>query len=647
MRKFLFLLSWVAVTIAMTGCSTYYGYESSQGTEDVNKSDKILEKQVKSHSLDINGKRLKLTANYNEKHEKQVKHYEVREYIYLKRERKSSVITGTFGIIRGVLLDLLFCSGDWHLASNPPNIFRRILYVPPISWFFPLVVPPYYEDPEKFHEGKNTKKGLPIVYKTIEREECNESIKNTVYNIETSSVIKQGNIEIEIAGKTTVLNLAAPVIKVNMLPIKPLPPKSISARSKYKKTSCDFKINTLEILDSQSQMAWKNFQLKNDVNSLLFLLKHKLIGDKDFNDLLFEKTEKLTVADMITLKKSSNLAPRVLRQLNQKLEKIARLKASKKAKIKKYKYPYADKYPFALKLTDKWSSGASQEWFLRDSNVDTYNNDKKSIYIKEISTNPKIVLYSNIPKLKNNKDKIFIFGVPSVEDIETTLKGYRDSKSKDQPILIGTSTRKGIPIEETLKSLERKYGTFAKITNKVSYLLMGSKCQVNANTFSWLYKSDKMYIIVNSNNISNTTVTDLTDADLLEAWGKIMEVNESIYGKYSSSFTNCKRTFNSKDRVAIARLINERKFGKLEKNALSLVGIRKKIEPSAWSYFSGTSIGLSGVNIVLTDNLIQVIKLDYKMFKDFSNALRSDINKYRKAEELKEKKKEENILNNL
>jgi len=647
MRKFLFLLSWVAVTIAMTGCSTYYGYESSQETEDVYKSDKILASQLKGHSLNINGKRLKLTANYDEKHEKQVKHYEVRKYIYLKGENNFLVITSIFSIIRGVLFDLLSCSGDWHLASNPPNFFRRITYVPPLSWFFPLVDPPYYNDPSEFSEGEK----IRGVYKIIERERRNESIKNTVYNIETGSVVKQGNIEIEIAGKTTVLNLAAPVIKVNMLPIKPLPPKSIYARSKYKKTFCDFKINTLEILDSQSQMAWKNFQSKTDVNSLLFLLKHKLIGDKDFNDLLSGKIEKFTINDMITLKKSSNLAPRVLSKLNQKLEKIARLKAAKEAKIKKYKYPYADKYPFALKLTDKWSSGASYEWFLRENDEDLDYDNKYSIYIKEISKNPKIVLYSNVQRLRKKNDRVFfIFGVPSVEDLERAFLrfGWRSVKSKDQPVLIGTSTRvKDIPIEKILKSLESKYGEFTKTTNKVSYLLMGSKCQVNANTSSWVHKSDNMYIIVNSNKILNATVADLTDADLIEEWEKITWATEYQYGKYSEALLHCKRTFNPKDRRNIARLINERKFKQLDKNDLYLAGIKENVEPNSLSRFSGAPIFSGDAKIVSTDNLIQVIKLDYKMSKDFSNAVRKDVNKYRKAKELKEKKKEKIILNNL
>ena len=65
------------------------------------------------------------------------------------------------------------------------------------------------------------------------------------------------------------------------------------------------------------------------------MLKNKLIGDKDFNDLLSEEIGKITINDMITLKKSSNLAPRVLSKLNKKLEKIKAQKLKQKIENEK------------------------------------------------------------------------------------------------------------------------------------------------------------------------------------------------------------------------------------------------------------------------------------------------------------------------
>jgi len=341
---------------------------------------------------------------------------------------------------------------------------------------------------------------------------------------------------------------------------------------------------------------------------------------------------------------------KIVKSAIKKREEPARKKREELArkKLQAFQYPYADKYPFALKLTDKWSSGASYEWFLRE---DGYENCD-SISVKEIIKTPKIFLFSTFAYYVKNKekinfygrkwvdvnknDRIFIFGVPSVEDLGTALTGSK-VKSKYQPILIGTSTIvKDIPIEKILKSLESKYDKFTKTTNKVSYLLMGSKCQVNANTSTWVYKGDKMYMVVNSNIISDANVIDLVDATLLEKWEKIKNKIKETQGEYSSSFQNCNRKFNSKDREAIARLINERKFGKLKQNNLILNRPRRRYETLQSYEFE-----------IDESNLTQVIKLDYKMFKDFSNGLSRDINKYRKAKEFKENKKEDNILNKL
>jgi len=212
-RKLLVISLCVLSAVFMTGCKTYFGYETTTVTEDIPNSVKKVDKKLAFRGYQVEFKRfpphsalITVAADVDVSYSKQIKVFEKREHIYLDDNwwRKG-------GLIGVLILVPIRCIGDcflvyapWHLASNPPSLIRRITYIPPFSWIAIFQMPPYWlNDPQHYEEGKNTTYGadgseMGTKSKTIETEKIFLRQEKVIFTRGETRRINVKNIAIKV-----------------------------------------------------------------------------------------------------------------------------------------------------------------------------------------------------------------------------------------------------------------------------------------------------------------------------------------------------------------------------------------------------------------------------------------------------------------
>lgn len=219
------LLTSLTAVLLLSGCRTYFGYESSEEKKDIAGSDRKVSSRTIDYDIHIDGDRISITAEQEDIYEKQVEVCEIRSHVYL-----SSTDLFKFTPMRW-LIDLGHCWTSWHLYPNPPGFARRLFYAPPFCWFTFCIPPYWFDDPKNLSEGKTLSEtheldnGKTVNLYTVKTTEC-EKIAHTEpvkYPVRSRHLVTNGdhtgeNIRVSGGEKTFELDADRPVVTREMLP---------------------------------------------------------------------------------------------------------------------------------------------------------------------------------------------------------------------------------------------------------------------------------------------------------------------------------------------------------------------------------------------------------------------------------------------
>lgn len=354
--KRIFLLPTLLILLLSNGCRTYFGYEATTTEEDIKNSSQLISSKFKGYQIELDGSQIRVWEKYEDTYQKDVAEIEHREHVYIENDPAFCLVALPFRAIGDILI-LAPISRDWHLATNPPNFFTRLTYVPPFSYFAFFRTSPYWiVDPKTLKEGENfepwsgsnnefdanqyilnnrntvsgpvdrTSGGYSagrdelnhntqkknVIIKTTERERVEVARQTVTFQIPRKKAVTNGNIDVQIGKISFQLELKSPCITLEMLNQKPLPPKDISGRIQYGKIHQDFKINSLTILSDDARTLWGRFLKQNHVKSLIELRKQQLIEPSDFDHLLAEYLNKIDHTDIVVLSEQKMLSDEFL-----------------------------------------------------------------------------------------------------------------------------------------------------------------------------------------------------------------------------------------------------------------------------------------------------------------------------------------------
>lgn len=279
--SFILLLSAV---LLLSGCRTYFGYETHEEKHSFDSGHKVSSKVV-DYNIEVVENRIKIEVEQEDVYEKEIVICEIRDHVYLSNvEHLCLPIRWPF--------DLLFCWGNWNLCSNPPGFTQRLFYTPPFCWFAVFSCPPYWlDDPKSLPEGKSNYRtyrdssgrteNISIV-KNIEQEKVNEHTEKEKYTVKSSHYITDSapdgeKIYVSIAGKNFELSTEKPVITREMLPTFISDSKAITATMSVKDKGTEEKLAKFNFKEKiPLAVRYKNKEQECFIDTFIFMTGEEL-----------------------------------------------------------------------------------------------------------------------------------------------------------------------------------------------------------------------------------------------------------------------------------------------------------------------------------------------------------------------------------
>ncbi len=314
-RKILPLALGCVILASLAGCRTYFGYEAKQETKDDKDSIRKTASTLRQYRIEVIDGRVVVWADYKDSYEKERVTWEDREHIYLK---DASPLKYILPIPLRAPFDIFACMTDWNLASNPPGFTQQLFYVPPFCWFAAFTCPPYWlENPKKLSEGENVirprKRGededTHTVTKTIERERVPVKKEKISYSDNSTQRVTQDSADISIGQKHAKILLSDPLISLEQLDTKALPPRTVAGIIRYKGAEKRFHLNTWDSLSSEQKSKWNQFLQDVSAAPLLALYRARLIDKEECQALLLEKIANMNPENLVQLHHAGILPP--------------------------------------------------------------------------------------------------------------------------------------------------------------------------------------------------------------------------------------------------------------------------------------------------------------------------------------------------
>ena len=261
------------------GCRTYFGYEATTTEEDIKNSSQLISSKFKGYQIELDGSQIRVWEKYEDTYQKDVAEIEHREHVYVGNDPAFCLVTLPFQAI-GDILVLAPISRDWHLATNPPDFFTRLTYVPPFSYFAFFRTSPYWiVDPKTLKEGENIEQlsdgNERVITKIIEKEHVELTRKNVTFQVPRKKAVTDGNIVVQLEEKSSRLDLNSPLITLRMLNQEPYPARLINVIVSYKEYNVQLQLDSRELLspNEQLQQGRKYFADKNFDEALKWIQK--------------------------------------------------------------------------------------------------------------------------------------------------------------------------------------------------------------------------------------------------------------------------------------------------------------------------------------------------------------------------------------
>ena len=267
------------------GCRTYFGYEATTTEEDIKNSSQLISSKFKGYQIELDGSQIRVWEKYEDTYQKDVAEIEHREHVYVGNDPAFCLVALPFRVIGDILI-LAPISRDWHLATNPPNFFTRLTYIPPFSYFAIFRNSPYWiVDPKTLKEGENIEQlsdgNERVITKTIEKEHVELTRKKVTFQVPRKKAVTDGNIVVQLEEKSSRLDLKSPFITLGMLNREPYPARLINVIVCYKEHNVQLQLDSRELLspNEQLQQGRKYFADKNFDEALKWIQKAAEQGD--------------------------------------------------------------------------------------------------------------------------------------------------------------------------------------------------------------------------------------------------------------------------------------------------------------------------------------------------------------------------------
>ncbi|NMD88615.1 sel1 repeat family protein [Victivallis vadensis] len=273
------LLPVLLIFFLSSGCRTYFGYEATITEEDIKNSSQLVSSKFKEYQIELDGSQIKAWEKYEDTYQKSVAVIEHRKHVYIENDPAFCLVALPFRVIGDILI-LAPISRDWHLATNPPDFFTRLTYVPPFSYFAFFRASPYWSvDPKTLKEGENIEQFSDgkekIITKTLEKERVEVARKNVTFQVLRKKAITDGNIDVQLEGKSSKLDLSSSFITLKILNQEPYPARLINVIVSYKGHKVQLQLDSRELLspNEQLQLGRKYFVDKNFDEALKWIQK--------------------------------------------------------------------------------------------------------------------------------------------------------------------------------------------------------------------------------------------------------------------------------------------------------------------------------------------------------------------------------------
>ena len=290
--KRIFLLPTLLILLLSNGCRTYFGYEATTTEEDIKNSSQLISSKFKGYQIELDGSQIRVWEKYEDTYQKDVAEIEHREHVYVGNDPAFCLVALPFRVI-GDILVLAPISRDWHLATNPPNFFTRLTYIPPFSYFAFFRNSPYWiVDPKTLKEGENIEQlsdgNERVITKTIEKEHVELTRKKVTFQVPRKKAVTDGNIVVQLEEKSSRLDLKSPFITLGMLNREPYPARLINVIVCYKEHNVQLQLDSRELLspNEQLQQGRKYFADKNFDEALKWIQKAAEQGNATAQRLL-------------------------------------------------------------------------------------------------------------------------------------------------------------------------------------------------------------------------------------------------------------------------------------------------------------------------------------------------------------------------
>ena len=274
------------------GCRTYFGYEATTTEEDIKNSSQLISSKFKGYQIELDGSQIRVWEKYEDTYQKDVAEIEHREHVYVGNDPAFCLVALPFRVIGDILI-LAPISRDWHLATNPPNFFTRLTYIPPFSYFAFFRNSPYWiVDPKTLKEGENIEQlsdgNERVITKTIEKEHVELTRKKVTFQVPRKKAVTDGNIVVQLEEKSSRLDLKSPFITLGMLNREPYPARLINVIVCYKEHNVQLQLDSRELLspNEQLQQGRKYFADKNFDEALKWIQKAAEQGEATAQGIL-------------------------------------------------------------------------------------------------------------------------------------------------------------------------------------------------------------------------------------------------------------------------------------------------------------------------------------------------------------------------
>ena len=276
MKPHTLLVGALAAALLLSGCRTYFGYETREEIKDVAGSAKKVKSEFVRYNTEVKDGEIQVSATMKETYEKEVETVENRTHKYGRNDGVwlPRIIVYPLAMMFDITESM---SHKWNLEPVRPNFFRMVSYAPPLSWFMP-VIPPYWFREDHYYNYE--------AEEVVLRQEKVTFSENTTQRLPLTDSVALPPVKITVAGQK--FELATPKPLLGLLPHKPLPPRVVDVKVQYGDITEDIKISSAQTLSEQEQALWRDFDSYGKVPSFCILHERGRIESDAAAALLME-----------------------------------------------------------------------------------------------------------------------------------------------------------------------------------------------------------------------------------------------------------------------------------------------------------------------------------------------------------------------